>query len=674
MTRTGKLAQYFIPLVLLTMTTSAHSWWNPMAYPPPPPTPFPAPYYQPPAPVPPQYRGNNNQLAGMKAAMLSAQNESVLLKKEIARLHGVQKKLNADMNQLRAQRQSSSQQQSSRLAAVTAQLQQLENANIKKLGVMNQDYEAKIQALQTQLGVVNKKTQGLQSQLSVAGNDKQVLVQAQEKIASLESELNPLRGTYHAMQAEFDALKSAHTALNANLAQSQESMKSTDANLQHLLSEKEENAQQLAAVSAQRDELASARDVALGELESLKNEAGVLKATASEYTVKQQENVAASSAKDEKLNVLQGELTTLQAEMEGKASAFDNVQAQLAAMQGEMEGKASAFDNVQAQFTALQEQHANSKESEAQAASLSQELLQLRSSMETREQNLMGLTSERDTLATTIQTLKGQASEWQSKEQELSVLKDELVRSQEAAELGHQELVVAQEKLQVIGQEYEAAKQAAMQGKELEVQLAEFKEQCEKKDQSIVALNLEKEKLLALTTDSDNDGIADANDQCPDTETGSQVDAAGCLPDSDKDGVQDAADLCPESPAGEKANSVGCAAGETIVLSGVNFKYNSAEFTPNALPVLDDVTVALQKHPTVRVEIAGYTDSSGSDEANLALSQKRADAVWKYLTEKGIQASRLVSSGYGEMSPVADNTTVKGRASNRRVELHILSE
>ncbi len=109
-----------------------------------------------------------------------------------------------------------------------------------------------------------------------------------------------------------------------------------------------------------------------------------------------------------------------------------------------------------------------------------------------------------------------------------------------------------------------------------------------------------------------------------------------------------------------------------IVLQGVEFLTNSAELTPASHAALDQVAAVLKRHPALRVEVAGYTDSTGSAERNRALSQARAEAVRDYLVRQGIDPARLTARGYGPASPIADNATAAGRQRNRRVELHVL--
>ena len=75
--------------------------------------------------------------------------------------------------------------------------------------------------------------------------------------------------------------------------------------------------------------------------------------------------------------------------------------------------------------------------------------------------------------------------------------------------------------------------------------------------------------------------------------------------------------------------------------------------------------------PLVKAEVQGHTDNVGDAAKNKALSQKRADAVAKYLVSKGVDASRLTSVGYGSEMPIADNKTAAGKSKNRRVEFKL---
>jgi outer membrane protein OmpA-like peptidoglycan-associated protein len=83
------------------------------------------------------------------------------------------------------------------------------------------------------------------------------------------------------------------------------------------------------------------------------------------------------------------------------------------------------------------------------------------------------------------------------------------------------------------------------------------------------------------------------------------------------------------------------------------------------------MAAVLKKYPDVHVKISGYTDSVGSPEKNLQLSQKRADAVVAGLVRRGISADRLTAEGHGEEYPIENNSTGMGRAKNRHVFLDV---
>ena len=128
----------------------------------------------------------------------------------------------------------------------------------------------------------------------------------------------------------------------------------------------------------------------------------------------------------------------------------------------------------------------------------------------------------------------------------------------------------------------------------------------------------------------------------------------------------------PPPPVCEAGTMSGCDVGDKIVLRGVNFDFDKDSLTINAKTILDDVAAALKKRSDIEVEIAGHTDSMGSDSYNQSLSDRRAQSVRAYLISMGIAASRMTSVGYGESRPVASNDSEDGRAENRRVELEIL--
>jgi len=204
--------------------------------------------------------------------------------------------------------------------------------------------------------------------------------------------------------------------------------------------------------------------------------------------------------------------------------------------------------------------------------------------------------------------------------------------------------------------------------------------------------------------DRDGDGIADGDDKCPDVAGLARY--QGCpIPDTDKDGINDEQDKCPTVPGvaryqgcpipdtdgdgvndeedkciNEKgpASNYGCPVIDEKIVERVNkaaqnvfFATGSDKLLSKSFSKLNDVVSILKENPSYKVNIDGHTDDVGKDEMNQILSEKRAASVKAYLVSKGVDESRLTSTGYGETKPVADNKTAAGRAKNRRVEMTV---
>lgn len=128
---------------------------------------------------------------------------------------------------------------------------------------------------------------------------------------------------------------------------------------------------------------------------------------------------------------------------------------------------------------------------------------------------------------------------------------------------------------------------------------------------------------------------------------------------------------CDAPAAGQSFSLDGCKVGDKVVLRGVTFEFDKARLTPDARVLLDMVSDALLARTDIQVEVAGHTDSKGSDAYNQKLSERRALAVKEYLAGRGVEPSRMTAVGYGEVQPVADNGTDEGREYNRRTELKV---
>jgi outer membrane protein OmpA-like peptidoglycan-associated protein len=115
--------------------------------------------------------------------------------------------------------------------------------------------------------------------------------------------------------------------------------------------------------------------------------------------------------------------------------------------------------------------------------------------------------------------------------------------------------------------------------------------------------------------------------------------------------------------------------GDNITLnmpSNITFALNSSDLNAQFFNALDGVSMVLKEYDKTVIEVAGHTDSSGSDQYNQSLSERRAQAVAGYLGSHGVKTQRLITIGAGEGHPVASNDTEQGRAANRRVELTIV--
>lgn len=147
--------------------------------------------------------------------------------------------------------------------------------------------------------------------------------------------------------------------------------------------------------------------------------------------------------------------------------------------------------------------------------------------------------------------------------------------------------------------------------------------------------------VAAAPVDSDNDGVTDDIDQCPNTPMDHKVDAQGCTIYTDK-----LDDLKIEA----------------------QFDNNSTVLKPESMGEIEKAAKFLNKYPKAQVEIAGHASLPGKEDYNMWISQKRADAVAKVLVEQyGIDANRITSKGYGETEPLMQGSSAEANAVNRRI-------
>jgi len=185
-------------------------------------------------------------------------------------------------------------------------------------------------------------------------------------------------------------------------------------------------------------------------------------------------------------------------------------------------------------------------------------------------------------------------------------------------------------------------------------------------------------------SDLDHDGVSGDDDHCPDLAEDQDGfdDLDGCPdPDDDEDGVPDEVDRCRVEAEVWNGYDDGDGCPDEVprplkrytgVIEGIFFRTRSAEIERKSNKVLSVAAAVLAEYPDVRVEIGGHTDDVGTADDNLALSQRRADAVRAWLVARGLAAERLVAKGYGLSRPRSAGRDGKSRALNRRVEFLLI--
>lgn len=175
----------------------------------------------------------------------------------------------------------------------------------------------------------------------------------------------------------------------------------------------------------------------------------------------------------------------------------------------------------------------------------------------------------------------------------------------------------------------------------------------------------------AEPTDSDGDGVFDSADACRNTPRGTRVDGRGCELDDDRDGVVNSRDNCPDTAMNLAVDAQGCPITEVVehrIELLINFDTNQSVVKPQYNAEITSFADFMEQYDGASAVIEGHTDSDGSQQYNMGLSQRRADAVMNAIIREGVPAARLSAEGYGESRPVAPNTTSEGKASNRRIE------
>ena len=199
------------------------------------------------------------------------------------------------------------------------------------------------------------------------------------------------------------------------------------------------------------------------------------------------------------------------------------------------------------------------------------------------------------------------------------------------------------------------------------------------------------DQVLAADKDADGDGVLIDADKCPTEpeDVDGFQDDDGCPElDNDADGIADAEDKCPTEK--ETINGVddddGCpdTGGTELVAKGdekivikerIEFTSGGAKISDDSLNTLRQVAVVVKANRHIpRFRVEGHTDNLGNAEFNVALSNRRAEQVRRFLIDLGVDGDRLEVKGYGPSKPIASNGTARGRAKNRRVEFFMVDQ
>jgi len=183
--------------------------------------------------------------------------------------------------------------------------------------------------------------------------------------------------------------------------------------------------------------------------------------------------------------------------------------------------------------------------------------------------------------------------------------------------------------------------------------------------------------------DHDGDGVPDEDDYCPETFGAAPRGCPNvCVDDNDVDGLSNIEDACPLDPESRNGFEDGDGCPDQVpskeieevigVIIGIQFDTDKDTIKADSRPILDHAIEVLKRHEEMRVEIVGHTDNQGGYRHNVELSQNRATAVKRYLTDAGIDADRLETRGAGPNEPIETNETPEGRAANRRIEFKML--
>jgi len=183
------------------------------------------------------------------------------------------------------------------------------------------------------------------------------------------------------------------------------------------------------------------------------------------------------------------------------------------------------------------------------------------------------------------------------------------------------------------------------------------------------------EIAFGKSPDADGDGVPDSKDKCPDTPKKAKVDKNGCPIDSDGDGIFDGIDKCPTEKGIAASN--GCPFKESevewlkIKVKSIFFDTSMSDITDESKDRMKELVELMLDNPDYNVNVFGFADPRGDAQANLELSNRRAQAAVQYLTSKGIAANRITSEALGEEHSNKENLTAEELQNSRRVDFNL---
>ncbi|MEN8199103.1 MAG: OmpA family protein [Thermodesulfobacteriota bacterium] len=540
--------------------------------------------------------------------------------------------------------------------------------------------------------VLESKTTIIDELQQASGAAQEELEQLRLNASSKEQQITELQASLTDNQASLENVKTEAVAtagpLNEKIAALEQQLAEATANNLTLTQGAEQSEDSLGALLQKNEELNTELAFSKSTLDEAEVHITQLKESLQTAEESLQEGAAAQQKLSSEMEPVMLALTESEEKHNSLNSQYQQLEEELAALKAEKEQQgdlSQELTTVQAALDAAREEQAQSV---AQGTAMQEELDTLKAASSEKDNSIQDLETQLNSAREQLAGMESAAAEESSKqqagqeertklEQRIAELIAEVGEAKAVAESQTTSIKVQEEELATLkGQSTNAAaleednRQLAATLTQLQDELEKNREEMTGLQSSVSSLEEERDQLLLYTRDSDNDGISDAEDKCPDTEAGVKVNGEGCEEDSDQDGMVNRLDLCPDTESGSKANAIGCSDDQqTVVLEGIKFQLGTSKLTVDAQSALTHAATILQNNPDVRMEVAGHTDSIGEPASNLRLSTNRAKSVLGYLVTQGVAEEQLQAKGYGSEAPIGDNATESGRAQNRRVEL-----